>query len=98
MTLGGLYSRNPHSIPESLTAIPSVGSPGSAGPSPHPNSTLSQPTSIPPADQVTNKTPVFISYDTFLTFVFGIIFLAFSRYIAYTTNIGFKYSTINTIK
>lgn len=46
------YSRNPNSIPESLPAIPSVGSPGSAGPSPHPNSSLSQPTSVPPPDQV----------------------------------------------
>lgn len=49
------YSRNPHSIPESLPAIPSVGSPNSAAPSPHPNSSLSQPTSVPPNEQVCVK-------------------------------------------
>lgn len=48
------YSRNPNSIPESLPAIPSVGSPGSAGPSPHPHSASSQPTSVPPSDQVSS--------------------------------------------
>ncbi|XP_059615269.1 mediator of RNA polymerase II transcription subunit 13 isoform X2 [Phlebotomus argentipes] len=40
------------SLAESLAPIPSVGSPGSAGPSPHPNSTQSQPTSVPSADQM----------------------------------------------
>ncbi|XP_055701532.1 mediator of RNA polymerase II transcription subunit 13 isoform X2 [Phlebotomus papatasi] len=40
------------SLAESLVPIPSVGSPGSAGPSPHPNSTQSQPTSVPSADQM----------------------------------------------
>lgn len=54
------YSRNPNSIPESLPAIPSVGSPGSAGPSPHPNSSLSQPTSVPPPDQVSKLSCNFI--------------------------------------
>lgn len=48
----GSCPRNQHSIPESINAIPSVGSPGSIGMSPHPNSTLSQPTSVPPVDQV----------------------------------------------
>ncbi|KAJ6642585.1 Mediator of RNA polymerase II transcription subunit 13 [Pseudolycoriella hygida] len=49
------HSRNPNSInsiPESLPPISSVGSPGSAGPSPHPNSSLSQPTSVQPPDQL----------------------------------------------
>lgn len=43
------------SLAESLVPIPSVGSPGSAGPSPHPNSTQSQPTSVPSADQVSKE-------------------------------------------
>lgn len=76
MTLGALYSRNPHSIPESLTAIPSVGSPGSAGPSPHPNSTLSQPSSIPPADQV-NKNTINYIYSTHLFKFFFSYFYSF---------------------
>ncbi|XP_037905522.1 mediator of RNA polymerase II transcription subunit 13 isoform X2 [Hermetia illucens] len=50
------YSRNPHSIGDSM-AVPSVGSPSSAGPSPHPNSTLSQPTSVPPTDQLLAASP-----------------------------------------
>lgn len=45
------YNRNPQSISESLP-VPSVGSPASVGQSPMPNSTLSQPTSVPPSDQV----------------------------------------------
>lgn len=47
-------SRNPHSMSESLP-VPSVGSPPSMGQSPMPNSTLSQPTSVPPVDQVINN-------------------------------------------
>lgn len=71
------YSRNPNSIPESLPAIPSVGSPGSAGPSPHPNSSLSQPTSVPPPDQVSNRNSNFYIISVtqnFNTFFFLYIF------------------------
>lgn len=51
----GSCQRNQHSVPESINAIPSVGSPGSIGLSPHPNSSLSQPTSVPPPDQVSAR-------------------------------------------
>lgn len=35
-------------------AVPSIGSPNTPNPSPRPNSAISQPTSVPPADQVCN--------------------------------------------
>ncbi|XP_050333363.1 mediator of RNA polymerase II transcription subunit 13 [Bactrocera neohumeralis] len=48
------YSRN--SVGD-LMPVPSVGSPGTPAQSPHPNSTLSQPTSVPPADQLLTMSP-----------------------------------------
>ncbi|XP_017488360.1 PREDICTED: mediator of RNA polymerase II transcription subunit 13 isoform X2 [Rhagoletis zephyria] len=48
------YSRN--SVGD-LMPVPSVGSPGTPAQSPHPNSTLSQPTSVPPADQLMTMSP-----------------------------------------
>uniref|UniRef100_A0A0A1X3M8 Mediator of RNA polymerase II transcription subunit 13 n=2 Tax=Zeugodacus cucurbitae TaxID=28588 RepID=A0A0A1X3M8_ZEUCU len=48
------YSRN--SVGD-LLPVPSVGSPGTPAQSPHPNSTLSQPTSVPPADQLSTMSP-----------------------------------------
>lgn len=35
--------------------MPSVGSPGTPAPSPHPNTSISQPTSVTPADQVSSN-------------------------------------------
>uniref|UniRef100_T1H4N6 Mediator of RNA polymerase II transcription subunit 13 n=1 Tax=Megaselia scalaris TaxID=36166 RepID=T1H4N6_MEGSC len=40
-----------------LMTVPSVGSPGSAAASPHPNSQLSQPSSVPPVDQLMSPRP-----------------------------------------
>ncbi|XP_061401806.1 mediator of RNA polymerase II transcription subunit 13 [Musca vetustissima] len=48
---GGISSYSRNSIMDCMQ-IPSVGSPGTPAPSPHPNSALSQPTSVPPADQL----------------------------------------------
>lgn len=48
---GGISSYSRNSLIDCMP-IPSVGSPGTPAASPHPNSALSQPTSVPPADQV----------------------------------------------
>ncbi|XP_013106769.2 mediator of RNA polymerase II transcription subunit 13 [Stomoxys calcitrans] len=48
---GGVSSYSRNSMMDCMP-IPSVGSPGTPAPSPHPNSALSQPTSVPPADQM----------------------------------------------
>ncbi|XP_075162156.1 mediator complex subunit skuld [Haematobia irritans] len=48
---GGVSSYSRNSVMDCMP-LPSVGSPGTPAPSPHPNSALSQPTSVPPADQL----------------------------------------------
>uniref|UniRef100_A0A1A9W5S5 Mediator of RNA polymerase II transcription subunit 13 n=1 Tax=Glossina brevipalpis TaxID=37001 RepID=A0A1A9W5S5_9MUSC len=53
---GGASSYSRNSVMDTMP-VPSVGSPGTPAPSPHPNSTLSQPTSVPPADQLLAMSP-----------------------------------------
>ncbi|XP_034659492.1 mediator of RNA polymerase II transcription subunit 13 isoform X2 [Drosophila subobscura] len=50
------YSRNSLGGDSSLP-VASVGSPATPAPSPHPNSAHSQPTSVPPAEQLLNMSP-----------------------------------------
>ncbi|XP_023293764.2 mediator of RNA polymerase II transcription subunit 13 isoform X3 [Lucilia cuprina] len=53
---GGISSYSRNSLIDCMP-IPSVGSPGTPAASPHPNSALSQPTSVPPADQLLSMSP-----------------------------------------
>ncbi|EDW79310.2 uncharacterized protein Dwil_GK13446 [Drosophila willistoni] len=51
------YLRNSLGGDSSMPAVASVESPATPAPSPHPNSAHSQPTSVPPAEQLLNMSP-----------------------------------------